>query len=190
MTAIFLIIISFLLGSLPFSVWITRLTGKDPRTVGDKNPGATNALKAGGKWVGLVVLFLDISKAAVPVGVAYQLLEIRGWEMSAMSIAPLLGHAFSPFLNFKGGKAVATALGVWIGLTIWDVPLIALTGIVIWFLLLKHSGWAVLLTLVCIGIYLFLVRPDPLLFWILGLQFALLTVTHYDDLKRSPKVQK
>lgn len=189
LVAFMLFITSFILGSLPFSVWVTRLVGKDPRMVGDKNPGATNALKAGGKWIGLAVLFMDVSKAAAPVGAAYQLLGIRGWEMAAISTAPILGHVFSPFLNFKGGKAVATALGVWIGLTLWDVPLVALAGIIIWFLLLKHSGWAVLATLACIGIYLYFARPDPLLFRILGLQFSMLTFTHYEDLKRSLKSQ-
>lgn len=178
------LLFSFLLGSLPFSVWVARLAGRDPRSVGDGNPGATNALKAGGKAIGLAALLLDVSKAAVPVGLAYQVYGLRGWEMLAISIAPVVGHAYSPFLNFKGGKALSAALGAWIGLTLWQVPLVALTGITVWFLLLKNSGWAVALTLTGIGIFLLFFRPDPLLFQVLGLQTLLLLWKHRDDLRK------
>jgi hypothetical protein len=111
MTEYWLLIVAFLLGALPLSVWVTHLAGKDPRAVGDKNPGATNALKAGGKWVGLAALMLDISKAAAPVGLAYQILGLDGPWMVAIALAPSLGHAYSPFLRFQGGKALATVSG-------------------------------------------------------------------------------
>jgi acyl phosphate:glycerol-3-phosphate acyltransferase len=176
-------LLSFLLGSLPLSVWVTQwMSGNDPRTVGDHNPGATNALKAGGKAVGLFALMLDVSKAAVPVGLAYQIFHIQGWEMIAIALAPTLGHAYSPFLNFKGGKALATILGAWIGLTIWDVPLVALVGITFWFITLKKSAWAVMFTLLGMGIYIFFVHPDPLFFWVLGLQTVLSIWKHRQEL--------
>lgn len=184
MTATFLLWLAFafLSGALPLSVWVTKLTaGRDPRAVGDHNPGATNALKSGGKWVGLAALLLDVSKAAAPVGLAYQIFDIRGPAMAAIALAPMLGHAYSPFLRFRGGKALATALGVWIGLTLWDVPLVALTGITVWFLLLKNSGWAVLFTLAGMAVYLFIFRPEPLFLWVLGLQTVLLLWKHRLD---------
>ncbi len=173
---------SFLSGALPLSVWVTKLAGKDPSAVGDRNPGATNALKAGGKWVGLAALLLDVSKAAAPVGLAYQIFDIRGPAMVAIVLAPMLGHAYSPFLGFKGGKALAAALGVWIGLTFWDVPLVALAGVTVWFLLLKNSGWTVVLTLAGMAVYLYFFRPEPLFFWVLGLQAVLLIWKHRFDL--------
>ncbi|NWF64437.1 MAG: glycerol-3-phosphate acyltransferase [Chloroflexi bacterium] len=177
------ILLAFLLGALPLSVWITQLTtGKDPRTVGDHNPGATNALKAGGRAAGLAALALDVSKAALPVGLAYQVFHIQGWEMVAIAIAPTLGHAYSPFLNFKGGKALATILGAWIGLTLWDVPLVALAGISFWYLTLKQSARAVMLTLFGMGLYLFFMRPEPLFLWALGLQVLLSIWKHRGDL--------
>lgn len=177
------LVFAFISGALPFSVWVARLAARrDPRSVGDHNPGATNALKAGGKAAGLAALLLDVSKAAAPVGLAYQAFGIRGPEMIAISFAPMLGHAYSPFLRFRGGKALATALGVWIGLTWWDVPLVALVGITIWFLLLKNSGWAVLLTLAGMAVYLYFFRPEPLFLWILGLQTVLLLWKHRFDL--------
>lgn len=187
MTEYCLLITAFLLGSLPLSVWVTQLAGKDPRAVGDKNPGATNALKAGGKWVGLVALMLDVSKAATPVGMAYQILGLDGPWMAAIALAPTLGHAYSPFLRFKGGKALATVFGAWIGLTLWDVPLVALAGITLWFLLLKNSGRAVVLTLAGMAAYLAFFRPEPLFFWVLGLQAILLIWKHrFDLLIRNP----
>lgn len=176
------LLFAFLSGALPLSVWVTKLAvGRDPRAVGDHNPGATNALKSGGKWVGLAALLLDVSKAAFPVGLAYQTCGIRGPAMTAIALAPMLGHAYSPFLRFRGGKALAAALGVWIGLTLWDVPLVALTGVTVWFLLLKNSGWTVLLTLAGMAVYLYFFRPEPLFFWVLGLQTVLLLWKHRLD---------
>jgi len=182
MTEYWLLLTAFILGALPLSVWVTQLAGKDPRAVGDRNPGATNALKAGGKWVGLTALMLDISKAAAPVGLAYQILGISGPWLVAIALAPSLGHAYSPFLRFKGGKALATVLGAWIGLTLWDVPLVALAGISLWFILLKNSGRAVILTLLGMAVYLVFARPEPLFFWVLGLQATLLIWKHRFEL--------
>jgi len=177
--------ITYLLGALPFSVWVARLAGKDPRHVGDQNPGATNALKAGGKWVGLFALLLDISKAAAPVGMAYQIYQWRGAEMALIAFAPLLGHAYSPFLRFRGGKALATALGVWIGITLWELPLVALAGITLWYLLLKNPGWAVLCTLAGMALYLLLFHPDPfLLAWVLAPQAVFLLFKHRASLRQ------
>lgn len=177
-----LLFFSFLCGALPLSVWVTKLAGKDPRAVGDKNPGATNALKAGGKRVGLAALLLDVSKSAAPVGLAYQILGLDGPWMAVIALAPSLGHAYSPFLRFKGGKALATVLGAWIGLTLWDVPLVALAGITLWFILLKNSGRAVVLTLAGMAVYLVFFRPEPLFLWVLGLQTVLLLWKHRFDL--------
>ena len=122
MLSIALIPLAFLCGSIPFSVWLGKiLLGLDVRKLGDGNPGAANAFRTGNKLIGLLVLLLDISKAAAPVGWAYFNLEIRGIPMLLIAVAPILGHVFSPFLGFRGGKALATALGVWIGLTIWKL---------------------------------------------------------------------
>jgi glycerol-3-phosphate acyltransferase PlsY len=125
---------------------------------------------------------LDISKAAAPVGLAHQILGIGGPWMVAIALAPSLGHAYSPFLRFKGGKALASVLGTWIGLTLWDVPLIALAGITLWFILLKNAGRAVILTLAGMAAYLAFFRPDPLFFWVLGFQTILLLWKHRSDL--------
>lgn len=143
--SVVIILISFLSGSLPFSVWIGRLAlGKDIRSVGDANPGATNVFRAGGKVTGIIAVLLDMLKGSIPVGIAYLQLDMRGWNLVAVALAPILGHAFSPFLNFKGGKAVAVTGGVWMGLTLWEGPTIA--GIVMGLLvtILPANGWVVI----------------------------------------------
>ena len=109
------ILLAFICGSLPFSVWLGKIVmGLDVRQVGDGNPGATNVFRAGNKLMGVLALILDIGKAALPVGLAYHVLDIRGLVMFLIAIAPVLGHVFSPFLGFRGGKGIAVSFGVWI----------------------------------------------------------------------------
>jgi glycerol-3-phosphate acyltransferase PlsY len=117
------LILAFLLGSLPFSVWLGYLICKvDIRRYGDGNPGATNAWKAGGWRAGLPALLLDFLKGAIPVAAAHFGAGIHPWALGAVALAPVLGHAFSPFLGFRGGKALATTFGIWTGLTLWVGP--------------------------------------------------------------------
>lgn len=178
---------SFFLGSLPFSVWVGRLGARrDIREVGDRNPGATNVLRAGGFLWFTLALALDISKAAAPVGLAVYVFGWQGWPLWLIAMAPPLGHAFSPFLGGQGGKAVAAAFGVWIGLTLWELPAVALLALVIWFALLTISGWAVILALVTMLVYLVAFHPDPLLIAVAAGQLALMTYTHRVDLARRP----
>lgn len=147
---------SFLCGSLPFSVWLSRWAGRDAREVGDRNPGATNAFKAGGWRVGILAFALDVTKGAFPVGLAWFVFGWRGWEIVPIALAPMFGHAFSPFLNFRGGKALAVSLGVWIGLTLWQMPLFILPPLILTFLLVDNSGWAVCAALLSLAVGLWL----------------------------------
>jgi len=182
-------LLSFFFGSLPFSVWISRLFGKDARQVGDGNPGATNALKAGGWYVGLLSFLLDVSKGAAPVGLAYQLWGWHGWEIIPVALGPLFGSAFSIFLDFKGGKSLSVSLGIWIGLTIWQAPLIILTSLSVAFLIQTLSGWAVMVSLISIAIYLLVVHSSMPLNLILVIQALLLIWKHKEDLRKRPHLR-
>jgi glycerol-3-phosphate acyltransferase PlsY len=182
--------LAFLCGSLPFSVWLGKiLLGLDVRKYGDGNPGAANAFRTGNKLVGFLVLMLDISKAAAPVGWAYFNLEIRGIPMLLIAVAPILGHVFSPFLSFRGGKALATALGVWIGLTIWKLSLPALVGIVVGIALFTPPGWSVMLSLSSILVALLIWLPDPLLLAVWFSEVVILVWTHRFDLRQGIHVR-
>jgi glycerol-3-phosphate acyltransferase PlsY len=190
MRSLALILLAFVCGSLPFSVWIGKLlAGVDVRRVGDGNPGATNVFRSGNRLAGLLALMLDIAKAAAPVGLAYFNLGVRGAPMFLIAIAPILGHAFSPFLGFKGGKALATALGVWIGLTVWKASLAATVAVVVGTALFTSSGWAVMFAMAGILVALLVWMPDPLLLVIWSAETLILAWTHRADLGHRPQLR-
>ncbi len=120
------LVTGYLLGGIPFGYLIARLRGVNIKTVGSGNIGFSNVFRSVGKWEGVVVLIGDIAKGLVPVlifkyayGIHYGLIA---------GIAAMLGHIFTPFLKFKGGKGVATGLGVFIGLA----PFSALFTLLVW----------------------------------------------------------
>jgi glycerol-3-phosphate acyltransferase PlsY len=185
-----LVVIAFLCGSLPFSVWLGKIFLRvDVRQYGDGNPGAANVFRAGSKVVGLFALILDVSKAAAPVGLSYFNLGIRGFPMFLIAIAPILGHVFSPFLGFRGGKAIAVSLGVWIGLTIWKSSLAGVIGILIGIAFTTTSGWAVMLGLVGILAVLMTWMPNPLLLLVWMAQTLILIWAHRADLRQKPHLR-
>ena len=190
MSPILFIFIAFLSGSLPFSVWLGKLClGVDVRRFGDGNPGATNVLRAGNQALALLTLMLDVSKAAIPVGLAYHNLGMRGLPMFCIAIAPLLGHAFSPFLRFQGGKGVAAALGIWIGLTLWKASLAGVLCVIVGYALFSVSGWAVMFALLGIFLTLLTWLPEPLFLGVLAGQTLILGWTHRHDLRQPPRLR-
>ncbi len=184
------VVFGFFAGALPFSVWIGRLAlGRDIRTVGDGNPGATNVLKAGGVGWGAAALLLDFLKGALPVAVANFVWGFEGPALVITALAPVAGHAFSPFLGFKGGKAVATSGGIWCGLTIWEVPTVGGLLLGFWFLFIAESGWSVILTILSVMVYLVLAHFDPTLLAVAVGNLALLTWKHRAELRRPPSLR-
>jgi glycerol-3-phosphate acyltransferase PlsY len=117
------VLAGYLIGSLSFAVIVSRVMGlDDPRTFGSKNPGATNVLRSGSKAAAILTLVLDAAKGWLPVvlvkwfGSAYGLGE---GTLAMVGLAAFLGHLFPLFFRFQGGKGVATALGVLLGLNAW-----------------------------------------------------------------------
>jgi glycerol-3-phosphate acyltransferase PlsY len=115
---VLLVVAAYLVGSIPFGLVLTRLfTGKDVRTVGSGNIGASNVSRAAGKKVGVLTLVLDAAKASLPMLLAERLLAEPGttagqvWAV-VVGLAAFVGHLYPVWLGFKGGKGVATALGV------------------------------------------------------------------------------
>lgn len=187
---IIFVLIAYLCGAIPFSVWLGKLfLKKDVRNFGDGNPGAFNVIKSGSKTLGIIVLILDITKAAVPVGLAYNNYEIRGLPMALIAVAPVVGHAYSIFLRFHGGKAIGTALGSWIGLTIWELPLAGLIATLIGFGILSSPGWAILLGLIAILAVLLFWIPDKMLLLIWLVVAIVLVWKHRQDLSQAPKLR-
>ena len=118
----------YLLGAVPFGVVVSKALGlPDPRTVGSKNVGFTNVLRVSGKKAGILTLIGDMGKGWVMGWAAMHWLTDERFIM-LVALSAILGHIFSLFLNFKGGKGVATALGVVLGLS----PSIGLLLLLIW----------------------------------------------------------
>ncbi len=190
MVSIAIIFIAFLSGSLPFSVWLGKfLVGVNVRQYGDGNPGAANLFRSGSKAIGVLALCLDVSKAAAPVGLSYYNLGIRGIAMYLIAIAPIIGHVFSPFLKFHGGKALAASLGVWIGLTLWKASLVGVIGTMIGITLMTSAGWAVMLGLAMILISIIIWMPNPLLLMVWLSETIILAYTHRYDLLQKPTLR-
>lgn len=134
MTILVFALLAYLLGSVSFAVvssWIFRLP--DPRTYGSKNPGATNVLRSGKKPAAILTLLGDAGKGWLAVVLAQyyaSLWDLGNEGIAVVALAVFLGHVFPVFLRFQGGKGVATAVGVLLGLSPW----IGLMAIVTWLL--------------------------------------------------------
>lgn len=125
-----LMIVAYILGSIPNALWIGKVfKGIDVREHGSKNTGSTNAARVLGAKLGILTLILDISKGAIPTLIASMLLD-SSISVILVGICAILGHSFSIFMKFKGGKAVATTVGVFIVL----VPGAILLAAIVFFL--------------------------------------------------------
>lgn len=121
--ALLLIALSYLIGSVPFAVVVSRLMGlADPRSFGSKNPGATNVLRTGNRVAAALTLLGDTAKGWAAVVLAILITRHLGLShgiVAGCAVAVFLGHVYPLFIGFKGGKGVATALGVLLGLSPW-----------------------------------------------------------------------
>lgn len=150
------VLLSYLLGSLSFAVIVSRFMGlSDPRTYGSQNPGATNVLRSGNKIAAILTLLFDALKGCLPVfwvvqhGAAFGLGE---GTAAAAGAAAFLGHLYPVFFRFQGGKGVATALGVLMGVNPLLGVAIALTWIAVaWFF--RYSSLAALMAAILAPVY-------------------------------------
>ncbi|MDK2957834.1 MAG: acyl phosphate:glycerol-3-phosphate acyltransferase [Desulfovibrionales bacterium] len=122
---IFWIILAFFLGSLPFGLIVAKVSkGLDPRRDGSGNTGATNVARLCGTGYGVLVLVLDILKGFLPLLMASHY-SSNWFFITLCGLAAILGHIYSPFLNWKGGKAVAVTIGVFLAVAFWATVLSA-----------------------------------------------------------------
>src|SRR5437016_4939633 len=137
MIPIIVLVASYMLGSLPFGLYIAKWwKGIDVREHGSGNIGATNVYRVVGRPAGAVVFVLDVGKGFVPPFVA-QRLGLNAWWAVGAGLAAMMGHSFSPFLGFKGGKGVATSLGVLMGVA----PKVGIASFVMWTALVLGTGY-------------------------------------------------
>jgi len=181
-------IAGFISGALPFSYWIGRIAiHTDIRHYGDGNPGAINAIKAGGFKVGLATGSLDYLKGAIPVGMANFVFEIQDWSLVPIAISPVLGHAFSPFMGFHGGKAVAVTFGVWTGLLLWEGPTVFGVSLCFFVLFQVIDSWAVIMAMVTLIFYSALRQLESIFLVIGAFNLLILIWKHLSDLQQIPR---
>ena len=180
MTALLAAILGYLLGSIPFGLLLTRLAGYgDIRQVGSGNIGATNVLRTGSKGLAALTLLLDLGKGAAAVIIAH------GWGPQAALFAAgcvILGHMFPVWLGFRGGKGVATALGVLIPLA-WPVALIAIILWIATVLLFHYSSLAALVAAIVSAGFAPLIVDTRTALVIAGIAF-LIIVRHHSNIRR------
>ena len=179
MDYLIIIVISYLLGSIPFGLLLTKLfLKKDIREIGSGNIGATNALRSGNKFIAYSTLLLDIFKAILPV--IYVKFNYSDFVyISALSV--FLGHVFPIWLKFKGGKGVATYVGILCSINLIYVIIFGITWIII-FSISRYSSLSSLIGSVSVPIYLFLTDENQIIFF--GIMFVLIFYTHRENIKR------
>jgi len=177
----YLIIIlgAYLLGSIPFGFILTKIfLKKDIRDIGSGNIGATNVLRTGNKLIGYSTLILDVLKAVVPV--IYIKFNFPDYIFIA-SLSVFLGHVFPIWLQFKGGKGVATYLGILFSLDLTY----GLIFIGVWFttfIISKYSSLSSIISSIAIPIYLIIFGNNNFIFF--GIMFVLILYTHRENVKR------
>lgn len=136
----------FALGAVPFSVLVgRRFLGKNIQDYGDGNPGAVNVFRAGGRKTGFLAVLLDIAKGVPFVWLAHSWLELPEPSIVLIAMSAVLGHSFSPFLRWHGGKAVAVTFGVLLGLPQHEVLLTFIIIVVAGFLFIENDAWIMVL---------------------------------------------
>ena len=181
---VLLSICAFILGGCPFSVWIGRIAlNKDIRNYGDGNPGSSNVFKAGSKKWGILALVLDILKG-VPFVLAGKLVfGLPQPLLYIIALCAVLGHAYSPFLGFRGGKALAVFAGTLFGLGQWDMVLTLIILLIIGFMLIGNDAWTVILSMAGALVVLFIIRADIWEVLFMSCVGVLYLIKHFQDLR-------
>lgn len=176
-------VLAYLIGSISSAVLIARVLGMpDPRTVGSGNPGATNILRQGRKAAAAGTLLGDIVKGCVPVVIA-RLLTEDPTILALVAAAAFLGHLYPLFFQFKGGKGVATALGVYLALSPWMSLALVLTWLAT-AVIFRYASLAAILTAAISPLYAWYFLPGTA-FLVLTIFIALMLVwRHRGNIKR------
>lgn len=159
MTVVLLILLGYVLGSVPTGYLVGRAFGVDVRRVGSGNIGTANVLRAAGKWAAILTLAGDMMKGLIPI-VTARLVTDNVWVHAAVGLAAVVGHCWPVFLKFKGGKAVATGAGTSIGLA----PLVGLGLFAFWWAVVLVSRYTSLgaIAVMVVSPFVFLLTGQPL----------------------------
>lgn len=187
MKTIFLMILGYLLGSIPNALWIGKVfLGKDVREHGSKNTGATNAARVLGIKYGILTLVLDVLKGAIPTYLALKYGDLMSDSLNngiLVGIISILGHTFSIFLKFRGGKAVATTLGVFVVLTPLGILFTALIFFITFFIF-KYVSLASIMSAVFLPIFIALLYKNNTLTLFATIIGTLIVIRHKSNIEK------
>ena len=179
---ILLISSAYLIGSLSFGIIVSKfLNLSDPRTIGSKNPGATNVMRTGNKLAAVLTLLGDILKATIVVKIVI-LIGLNEFETMQVCIAVLIGHTFPIYYKFKGGRGVATALGILLA-TNW---ILALSAIFIWlviFSIWRYSSLSAIIASLSVPIISYFLNETSYILLTNILITALIIFNHASNIK-------
>ncbi|OAP87691.1 glycerol-3-phosphate acyltransferase [Acidithiobacillus ferrooxidans] len=173
----------YLVGSIATAILVARALGLgDPRLSGSGNPGATNILRIGGRKAALLTLLGDLIKGVVPIVIA-RLLGLEDWALAAVALATFLGHLYPVFFGFRGGKGVATALGILLAL----LPVLGLSVLGLWILVFavtRVSSMAALLAAIGAVPIVFAVPPETSMRVLIMVLVPLILWRHRSNIRR------
>lgn len=188
---VLLAIAAFILAAVPFSVIIGRLfLRKDITRYGDGNPGAANVFRAGhNKITGLLAVVLDVGKGIPFVLISHLMFGLPAGATVFIAVSAVLGHAYSPFCHWHGGKAICVTFGVMLGLPQYNVLLAFIAFVLIGFFLIEIDGWKIVFGAGGAFIFLLITRGfawEPTLMAVLT---VILVIKHYSSLRTLPHFQ-
>jgi glycerol-3-phosphate acyltransferase PlsY len=182
-------IAGFILGAVPFSVIIGRLfLRKNIRDYGDGNPGSVNVFRAGGQKAGFLAVVLDIVKGVPFVFLAYAWLHLPDLSVVIVAMSAVLGHAFSPFLRWHGGKAVAISFGVLLGLPQHDILLAYMAFVIAGCLFVENDSWVVVLGAAATLAYVAITGEPYEIIILLSFILVLFIYKYFDTLHSLPRL--
>lgn len=182
--AVIWIVAAYLIGSISFGIIISKVYGlPDPRTVGSGNIGATNVARSGKKSAAILTLLGDAFKGWLPVWMALQAIDLM-WVVACVGLAVFFGHLYPVFHKFKGGKGVATALGVMLGVSGW----LALGALLVWVVTFSATRISSLSALVAAvaapAIAWYLLSPYPDYVWMVLVMSVFLVWRHRTNIQK------
>ena len=182
-----LCVLAFYLGACPFSLWIGNfLLKKDIRNYGDGNPGSFNVFRAGGRKAGALALLLEIGKGIPVVILAHAIFGLTGLSIAVVGISAILGHAFSPLLKFRGGKALAVTGGVILALQLYNTFLALLILVFLGFLFIKIDAWTIIFGVTGTLIYTVITSGYAWETFFMLCVLIILAIKHLNDLHTFP----
>ena len=188
MTVLLWVGLGFLLGAMPFSVWLGLLiVNTDIRHYGDGNPGAVNVFRAGGRKAGYFATLLDLAKGVPFVFMAHSLFKLPEAAVMLVALSAILGHAFSPLLQLRGGKSIAVSFGVLFALPQHEIVVTFAAFLVLGILFIETHAWVVILGTAGTLAYITVTGANPWQSLFIFSVLIVFAIKHFGNLQTVPR---